>query len=476
MRIRLSLSSFAERLRASLFFIPMIAVVSAVLLGLGGLALDEYVNERATGRLPFGLTSTVESARALLSTIAGATIAFAGIAFSVSLLIIQLASSQYSPRVVHTMFRDPFNKRVMALVVGTFTYCVIVLRSVRSPLEEGGDAVIPNLSVMVAVVLGIATILAIVASINHSAHSMDVSEILENIRREATASIRREWSPAEPGTRPSEPPEPLDEPSCAVRFDRAGWVQQLDADALLRCVPEGGVVRLETHPGRYAIEGTPFPMSGDTPTPPASDDLTVVEFGRRQFLLTGLAGVAFGPAFLPRLIGPAAAGPAFLVGAASGDPLGGSRPVRPGSPGADEHPRPISTPSDPALSRVVASGTTVAAAGPRSHHPRAGRRLAPGTACRFRFEALGQMSPVGRTRTAAPEGQRTGRRVAGARHSDGYAGSPPTSTSSCALGSPRRRGTAQEDAALRGSPGQICSPVPRPSQLQNSPASPMATI
>ena len=209
MRIRLSLSSFAERLRASLFFIPMIAVVGAVLLGLGGLALDEYVNERVTGRLPFGLTSTVESARALLSTIAGATITFAGIAFSVSLLIIQLASSQYSPRVVHTMFRDPFNKRVMALVVGTFTYCVIVLRSVRSSLEEGGDPVIPNLSVMVAVVLGIATILAIVASINHSAHSMDVSEILENIRREATVSIRREWSPAEPGTRPSEPPEPL---------------------------------------------------------------------------------------------------------------------------------------------------------------------------------------------------------------------------------------------------------------------------
>ena len=267
MRIRLSLSSLAERLRASLFFIPMIAVVGAVLLGLGGIALDEYVNERATGGLPFGLTSTVESARALLSTIAGATIAFAGIAFSVSLLIIQLASSQYSPRVVHTMFRDPFNKRVMALVVGTFTYCVMVLRSVRSPLEEGGDPVIPNLSVMVAVVLGIATILAVVASINHSAHTMDVSEILENIRREATVSIHREWSPAEPGTRPSEPLEPLDEPSCVVRFDRAGWVQQVDAEALLRCVPEGGVVRLETHPGRYAIEGTPF----CTLSPPPAD-------------------------------------------------------------------------------------------------------------------------------------------------------------------------------------------------------------
>ena len=155
----------------------MLGVVFAIAAGFIGLAVDRRLDQDR--ELPLGLTSTVDSARAVLSTIAGATITFAGIAFSVSLLIIQLASSQYSPRVVHTLFRDPFNRRVMGLVVGTFTYCVIVLRSVRSPFEQGGEPVIPNLSVAVAVVLGIATILAIVAFINHSAHSMDVSEILE---------------------------------------------------------------------------------------------------------------------------------------------------------------------------------------------------------------------------------------------------------------------------------------------------------
>ena len=107
------------------------------------LAVDRHV-DTTLADLPLGFTSTVESARTLLGVIAGATISFAGIAFSVSLLIIQLASSQYSPRVVHTLFRDPFNKRVMALVVGTFTYCVVVLRSVRSALDPGGDPVDPQ--------------------------------------------------------------------------------------------------------------------------------------------------------------------------------------------------------------------------------------------------------------------------------------------------------------------------------------------
>jgi len=204
----------------------------------------------------------------VLSTIAGATITFAGVAFSVSLLIIQLASSQYSPRVVHTLFRDPFNRRVMGLVVGTFTYCVIVLRSIRSPFEQGGEAVIPNLSVAVAVVLGIATILAIVAFINHSAHAMDVSEILERVRRESIDLIRREWSPAEPGQPRPQLDEAPAEPGVEIRFNSSGWVQQIDFDAVLACLPAGTELRLETHSGRYAIEGTTLATLWPEPSEP----------------------------------------------------------------------------------------------------------------------------------------------------------------------------------------------------------------
>jgi uncharacterized membrane protein len=252
--VRLRLSGWTERLRASLFFVPMLAVIAAIAAGFAGLAVDRHLDQHRD--LPLGLTSTVDSARAVLSTIAGATITFAGIAFSVSLLTIQLASSQYSPRVVHTLFRDPFNRRVMGLVVGTFTYCVIVLRSVRSPLEQDGRPVIPNLSVSVAVLLGIATILAIVAFINHSAHTMDVSEILERVRREAIVHIRQEWSPAEPGQARPGIDARTQEPGLEISFDTSGWVQQIDVEAVLRLLPASAELRLETYPGRYAIEGT----------------------------------------------------------------------------------------------------------------------------------------------------------------------------------------------------------------------------
>ena len=273
--VQLRVSSLVERLRSSLFLVPTAAVAGAVGGGLGMIAIDRRLDSGGTD-LPLILASTVESARALLGTIAAATISFAGIAFSVSLLVIQLASTQYSPRVVHTLFRDPFNKRVMAAVVGTFTYCLVVLRSVRSPLEDGGDAVIPNLSVGVALVLGVLAILAVVAFINHNAHAMDVSEILERVSRDAVRQIRKEWQPADSGTRDTTMPDVGERPGRCVLFDRSGWVQLVDFDRLIKRVPEHATVVLHSYAGRYAVEGTAMCTvlhQGDSDSIPSDTEL-----------------------------------------------------------------------------------------------------------------------------------------------------------------------------------------------------------
>ena len=265
------LRSLSERLRGSLFLVPMTYVVGGLLLGLLAVQVDRNLVD-TNADLPFGLTSTVDSARAILETVGGATITFAGIAFSISLLVIQLASSQYSPRVVHGLLRDPFTKQVMGIVVGTFTYCLVVLRSVRGPLEEGGDPVIPNISVALAVLLGVVAIMAIIAFIDHSAHSMDVSRILSRATADATSAARRLW-PEEPdaGSDPDRLPDP---PAGALVVTHAddGWVKYIDIPAVARVAPPGGTVRLETEVGRYAIEGTP--LCTVWPRPDDVDDAT----------------------------------------------------------------------------------------------------------------------------------------------------------------------------------------------------------
>ncbi len=247
------LRSVQDRISRSLFYVPMLFVVAAVVVAEIALEIDGQVDN-----IPDRLTATVDSARQVLTVIAGATLTFAGIAFSVSLLLISLASSQFSPRIAHGLFRDPFNKRVMGIVVGTFTYCLIVLRSVRGPLEQSGDPIVPSVSILLAVVLGLVSILSIVAFISHSAHSMDISQILHRATDEALENVRdfdrgsEDTSVHAAGATIDMPPDD----GFSIDFDKHGWIQQIDYNALLKSLDPGAMMRLDTVPGRYAIAGT----------------------------------------------------------------------------------------------------------------------------------------------------------------------------------------------------------------------------
>ncbi|MBA3604805.1 MAG: DUF2254 domain-containing protein, partial [Acidimicrobiia bacterium] len=171
----------SDTLSANFFVLPAVAVILAFWLGRVAVGFDAgaWVGE-----------ATVDSARAVLSTVAAATITFAAISFSVSLLIIQQGSSQFSPRVIHGLTRDPFNRRVIAFVLATFTYCLVVLQRVRGPLEDGGDEVVPSSAVALGVVAGIAAVLAVVGAIHHTSRKMYISEILGGIVNDALDATR----------------------------------------------------------------------------------------------------------------------------------------------------------------------------------------------------------------------------------------------------------------------------------------------
>ncbi|MCJ7779578.1 MAG: DUF2254 domain-containing protein, partial [Acidimicrobiia bacterium] len=254
-----------EKLKSSLFYTPMVLTMVGLGLGLLFLWVDEQVTD-----IPTGLTATVDSARAILGVIAGATIAFAGVAFSVSLLLISLSSSQYSPRVVHGLFRDPFNKRVMGVVIGTFTYCLVVLRAVRSPFEDGGTAVIPSLSIAVALLLGVTTLLANVGFINHAAHLMDISKILHGVTEAAIAEVSAQWGEGSDTDAAGEDTagETAPDDAFVVAFERGGWVQQVDHNTLLKALEPGATMWLDTVAGRYAIVATPLCRIAPTPSDP----------------------------------------------------------------------------------------------------------------------------------------------------------------------------------------------------------------
>ena len=318
--VKLWFKSTWEVLTTSLFFSPVLAVIFAIVLGIVCSYVDAALSLADDRDPPVIWTTTPLSAQSLLSTVAGATISFAGTAFSVSLLVIQLASTQYSPRVVHTLFKDPFNRRIVALVVGTFTYCLVVMRSLGDNQQNEKVVVVPNVSVAVAFFLGIASVLAIVAFIDHAANTMDISQLLERITRDTIWHIQRTWeledgkggrkkdpmsldlgedsprhaqkteqedeqkqaschqtdgdsdeinegNPKRPKSNKGEEAEAeVSTGSHVVRFRSSGWIQEIDFDSLINLVPENACMKVYTLAGRYAIPGTAVCSISPKPT------------------------------------------------------------------------------------------------------------------------------------------------------------------------------------------------------------------
>ena len=244
----------AERTRASLFFVPAVFVGVAIAVAGVMLQVDVSLSER-NAQLPTFLQTTPDSARNLLSTVASATITVAGVVFAITLVSIQLAASQFSPRVIPGFLRDSRQQRVMGLAVGTFTYCLVVLRAVRGS-SEPGLLFVPHVSSALSLVLAIVTIIALVAFLDRSARTMQVGHIIHHLTDETTARVRDLYPHRAGKTLPAALVEmALPVEGETLRAIASGWVCHIDTEALLRLTPKGGVMRLDLRNGSFVAEG-----------------------------------------------------------------------------------------------------------------------------------------------------------------------------------------------------------------------------
>lgn len=251
----MNLQALSERIRGSLFYIPALFIGAG--LGLAWLTtwVDTAHAEFVAG-VPFLLRTTVDSARAVLATTAGATITVAAIVFSVTLVSVQLASSQFSPRVLRGFLRNRFQQVVIGIVTGSFTYELAVLAVTRARFGVATEATVRSLSVTVAFALAVIAVLAIVGFIDHSTRVMEVSELLRRITNETLGRIA--------ALHPTERAE-LSEDGVEVGGDAVtvaagahGWVQQADLERIFHAVPKGSLVRLDAEPGDYVSDTQPL--------------------------------------------------------------------------------------------------------------------------------------------------------------------------------------------------------------------------
>ena len=209
-------------------------------------------------------SGTADGARSVLSTIAQSMLTFTGLVFTITMLVLQLASGQLSPRVMRTFLRDHGNQVVLGLFVATFVYTLLTLRDVRSAVDGDGGFV-PAVSIWVAFTLLLASVAAFVYYIDHMAHAIRASTVITSIWQETVAAIdhlfpERLGDDAEPGAiavdRDRDEP---DGPDLVLTARRTGVVVGVDEDRLFRAASHGDR-RLELVPaiGDFVAENAPL--------------------------------------------------------------------------------------------------------------------------------------------------------------------------------------------------------------------------
>jgi uncharacterized membrane protein len=251
--------------RDSLWFVPSVAVV---LGGLLAMLAVQVPTPRTESRLAwlwlFG--GGAEGARGVLTAIAGSLITVTGTIFSVTIVALQLASSQFTPRLLRSFVSDRVNQAVLGVFIGTFTYTLLVLRTIHSS-ASGAETFVPQVGVTVAVALLLVSIGALIVFINHAAHSIQASVILHRETERTLAQIRQLFPddvgrPAPDGDADAERAGASAAPPAVVTAAEAGYLQAVQAEALWRLGAgrRAGplMVRMELHVGAFTIPGKPL--------------------------------------------------------------------------------------------------------------------------------------------------------------------------------------------------------------------------
>ena len=255
------LKHFWTNLRASFWFLPSLIVAFSTGLAVGLIEVDSSANRDWMDNWPRLFGAGAAGARGMLATIAGSMMTVVGVTFSMTLMTLALASSQYTSRILRNFMSDRVTQVVLGIFAGIFTYCLIVLRTIRGGDEEG---FVPSLSVTFSVVLAIGGIGTLIFFIHHIASSIQASSIIASVTKETLETVDRLF-PEKLGGEPMDgeaDPSLLPLPTRnwqAVTAKRNGYLQSVDNETLLRLAREQKtIVRMERGIGEFVVQNTPL--------------------------------------------------------------------------------------------------------------------------------------------------------------------------------------------------------------------------
>lgn len=245
-----------ESLASSLWFVPSIFMGASIAAALLLAWLDRYLGD---AQLLFVFSGGPEGARAVLETIASSILTLAALVFSITILVLQLTSSQYSPRALRTFLRDVTSKVTIGVFLGTFVFALMGLREVRS---EGGqeEFFVPSLMITGAFIMTLVTLYMFLFYIHHISRRIQASSIIASIADETIESMDRRYPRHVNGDVPLEAAvHDFGKPVQTLFASAGGMVVSVDEIALSRLAERSGhQFGVLVGPGEFVVTGQPL--------------------------------------------------------------------------------------------------------------------------------------------------------------------------------------------------------------------------
>ncbi len=287
--VRQRIRSIWYDLGDTLWFVPALMTTAAIGLAVLMLSLDRALLDGDDIGAWWLFEGGAEGARGVLTTIAGTMITVATTAFSITIVALQLGSSQFSPRIVRGFTGDRGNQLVLGIFIATFAYTIIVLRSIRSELSDQ-ERFVPSASVTLAILLAFAAIGSLIYFFHHATRMIQASVVIERAAQDTFVQIGRHLDQQD-NQDVAESDEPIDRAGVhGISLDRCGYISHIDRASLAKLGGEHRtVLTVSVQIGMHVLSNTPVvTIVMETWHRMDEDDRRKLESGVRDGIETGM--------------------------------------------------------------------------------------------------------------------------------------------------------------------------------------------
>jgi uncharacterized membrane protein len=250
---------FYNKLMATFWFVPALIIILSIFVSIGLLTLDQLTTFSQDGLGKYFFVTSTNSARSILSTISGAMIGVAGTVFSVTLVALTLASSQFGSRLIKNFMYVRLNQVVLGSYVATYLYCLFVLTAIR---ENDAYTFMPVLSILFAIIAALLNIILLIVFIHTIATSIQADNIISDISdliSEQTGSLYP-MKIGSPSTNQNKTTDTTLQSkyflTISILASNSGYLQYVDGEQLLEKMQlYDALIVLNVRPGNHLVKG-----------------------------------------------------------------------------------------------------------------------------------------------------------------------------------------------------------------------------